>query len=509
MKTHHTAVMIATILLTASVIPVSLSAQELNGGKEQAHHRYIFFEVPTFGGPNFYPNFSGPQNSLLSKSGTLVGGADTSVVDPFCFNSDCLVEHAFKFQGGVLTDLGTLPGGVNSQAFWINARGLTVGLAQNTKVDPFLGIQELRAVVWVHGKIIDLGTFGGHESLSQAVNDRGQVVGIALNSIPDPISPFGFFVGTQMRAFLWEKKGVMQDLGTLGGPDAWARYVSDSAQVAGVSFTNSAINPATGQPTTHSFLWQHGEMTDLGTLGGTFSEPEGLNNRGQVVGNSNLKGDVGCNGSLVNCDQHAFVWEQGSLTDLGTLGGSFALALGVNDSGEIVGTATNRDDQALRAFVWKKGVMTDLGALEGDDCSIAKAINARGQIVGTSFSCAVGSENAALWENGSAISLNSFVPPGSDLHLTGDDMYINDRGEIAGTAIRPNGDVRAFLLIPCGEGIEGCRDAAEDATNSRPGPMVDSSIPLRPPGTSKGVVTTWRVRLARRYHLPSLGVQQD
>ena len=95
---------------------------------------------------------------------------------------------------------------------------------------------------------------------------------------------------------------------------------------------------------------------------------------------------------------------------------------------------------------------------------MAKAINARGQIVGTSFSCAVGGENATLWENGSAISLNSFVPPGSDLHLTGDDMYINNRGVIAGTAIRPNGDLRAFLLIPCGEGAEGCTDAAETVT---------------------------------------------
>jgi probable HAF family extracellular repeat protein len=135
----------------------------------------------------------------------------------------------------------------------------------------------------------------------------------------------------------------------------------------------------------------------------------------------------------------------------------------VNDSGEVVGTATNQNE-ALRAFVWKAGVMTDLGALEGDDCSIAKAVNARGQIVGTSFPCATGSENAALWDNGSVISLNSFVPPGSDLHLTGDDMYINDRGEIAGTAKRPNGDQRAFLLIPCGETTEDCRGATEGAT---------------------------------------------
>ena len=252
-------------------------------------------------------------------------------------------------------------------------------------------------------------------------------------------------------------------------------------------------------------------MADLGTLGGSFSEPEGINNRGQVVGNSSLKGDVGCNGSPMNCDAHAFLWEHGSLMDLGTLGGSFALAKGVNESGEIVGAATNQGDQALRAFVWKKGVMTDLGALQGDDCSIANGINARGQIVGTSFSCAVGSENAALWENGSAISLNSFVPPESDLHLTGDDMYINDRGEIAGTAIRPNGDVRAFVLVPCGEGTEGCREGSElaVASSQSEGASLNSARSLQSGETFKNVVAAWRVRLSQRYRISGLGAPRN
>jgi probable HAF family extracellular repeat protein len=275
--------------------------------------------------------------------------------------------------------------------------------------------------------------------------------------------------------------------------------------VAGVSFTDSAINAATGLPTTHPFLWENGEMTDLGTLGGDFGEPEGLNNRGQVVGGMNLSGDV---------TGHAFLWEQGSLTDLGTLGGSFGLALAVNDSGAIVGAASNQDEATL-AFVWKKGVMTGLGALKGDDCSIAKAINSRGQIVGTSFSCAVGlpSENAALWENSTVVDLNSFVPLNSDLHLTGDDMYINERGEIAGIGIRPNGDKRAFLLIPCGEGTEGCQDAAEGgfaATQNNPAPVTKSpttSTQGRP--TPSDMTAGWRARLARRYHIPGLTRPRD
>ena len=164
----------------------------------------------------------------------------------------------------------------------------------------------------------------------------------------------------------------------------------------------------------------------------------------------------------------------------------------MNDSGEIVGVASNQNDQAFLAFVWKKGVMTSLGTLNGDDCSIAKAINSRGQIVGTSFSCAVGvpSENAALWENGFAISLNSFVPPGSDLHLTGDDMYINDRGEIAGTAVLRSGEIRAFLLIPCDEqhpNVEGCDySQAEESTTATT--EAEAAVPA-PKTTAQQILT--------------------
>jgi hypothetical protein len=128
----------AVYLFAALAMPALTAAQDNPSQDHKSkHHQYKLIDVGTFGGPNFYFNFSGSPNTLLNNQGTVVGGADTAIVDPYCFgNPDCFVIHASKFQGGVLTDLGALPGGSNSQAFWINAHGQSVGFAQNGMIDP-------------------------------------------------------------------------------------------------------------------------------------------------------------------------------------------------------------------------------------------------------------------------------------------------------------------------------------------------------------------------------------
>src|SRR5438093_1175434 len=100
-------------------------------------------------------------------------------------------------------------------------------------------------------KLLDLGTFGGTNSLANSVNNSGQVVGGAENTIPDPFD-FGGLLGlpspTEWHGFVWQN-GSMQDLGTLGGPDSFAVTVSETGQIVGASFTNSVSNSATGIPT--------------------------------------------------------------------------------------------------------------------------------------------------------------------------------------------------------------------------------------------------------------------
>ena len=77
-------------------------------------------------------------------------------------------------RGGSLTDLGTLPGGANSQGTAINSQGAVVGGSENGLIDPLTGFPESVATLWKHGEIEDLGTLGGGFSIPNAINDRGQ-----------------------------------------------------------------------------------------------------------------------------------------------------------------------------------------------------------------------------------------------------------------------------------------------------------------------------------------------
>ena len=503
MKSRQLACVTATTLFVLA-LPTQLAAQ---------HTRYRLIEIGTFGGPTSYDDINGFGDQILNNSGVVSSHADTSVPDPSpqnCFQPDCFVNHAFRWHGGVLTDLGTLPGVDSSAAAAINARGWSVGQSQNGVIDPLLGMPEIRAVLWKDDQVIDLGTLGGNESLAAYVNDSGQVVGVAANAIPDPFSFIGW--GTETRAFLWEK-GVMQDLGTLGGPDAigdsGCRGNEPNGLVAGASYTNSTPNPATGIPTMDPFLWDNGTMTDLGSLGGTFGTAQCVNNRRQVIGQSNLAGDS---------TFHPFFWDRSVLTDMGTLGGDSGTANWINDGGDAVGQADLPGSAVHHGFIWRRGVMTDLGTLGGN--SYAAAITSKGQIVGSSELGVPTSTlpHAFLWEHGGPmIDLNTLVPANSRLQLM-TAFNINDRGEIVGWGVPagvqdPHFGGRLLLLIPCGGDEEGCNGDAVGTlpeTQSDSAPVVNSpttSVHRRP--TPREIVAAWRARWAQRYQIPGRGASRD
>ena len=450
-----------TVLLTLA-IPVQMTAQ---------HTRYKLIDVGTLGGPNSTIGFESSPLNALSSEGVFAACAETATPDPSYPNfsplilpgsglpqPDPLIFHAFQWKNGTLTDLGALPGDHSSCVSHISGNGLIAGQSETDAIDPITGWPEAQAVLWKHGRLINLGTLGGNESFTISVNNRGQVVGLAENATPDPFPYPGF--GQQARAFVWEN-GRMRDLGTLGGPDAFAIDINDRGQILGVSFTNSTPQPTTGVPTFDGFLWENGKMIDIpDPLGGTQLSPYYLSKRGQVIGDANLAGD--------NFEQarHPFLWEGGTFTDLGTFGGTIGDAFKINDAGQIIGDA-GFADTTYHAALWQNGSIADLGTIGDDLCSLALDINSRGQAVGWSGVCDESAPRPFLWDKSAGmVDLNTLISPDSGIYVFWA-SNINDRGEIAAEGLLPSGDTHAVLLVPCGTDNAGCEDdASSNAVSS-------------------------------------------
>jgi len=317
-----------------------------------------------------------------------------------------------------LVDLGTL-GGNKSVALGINRAGHVVGFAETAD-------GRTHAFVYLKSGLIDLGTFGGDESYAHRISDGGLIVGRARSTDGD------------FRPFVSSATGQPFDLSQV------------DPRLKGVYSTAVAINSAgyvVGHRQTHKdhmaaqsrvFLYRDSQVLDLGTFGGHDGVVAAINAAGQLVG------QFGTEPHADYADHRGFLLDETGLTDLGALGGKMTTPTDLNDSRQVVGYAQVSSGEN-HAFLYQAGRLTDLGTLPGGTQSYAYAINNLGQAVGASDSSA-GAQRAVLFERGVSRDLNGLIPAGAGWLLT-EARDINDSGQIVGTGIF-EGQVRAFLLTP-------------------------------------------------------------
>lgn len=310
----------------------------------------------------------------------------------------------------------------------------------------------------VEYNVVDLGTLGGNYSQAYAINNSGQVVGVAT------------LAGGQEHAFLYQN-GSMVDLGTLGGSYSQATAINNGGVIVGTTADS------TGHPL--GFIYTNGAMTALPALPNTtIIHVNGINDFGQVVGNFRSSDTTDYPHAA---NSQPFIYSGGVVTPVPTVSFS-ANGYAINNSGVVVGFLSYGDpvsggapfryengqfspvpsnilsgaasaingagqiagnigvaETATRAFIWQGDSATLL------DDGIPLGINNTGEIVGTTQ---VGL--AFVYKNGTLSYLQYLVDPSSNLSLTS--AYgVNDLGQIVGYGKTPDGSEHAFLLTPTPE----------------------------------------------------------
>ena len=392
------------VLLLVGLLALTGITVASTGGATQAQPRWVITDLGTFGGWD-------SEALAVNERGVVVGLADTTTKDA----SGLPVAHPFIWQNGELRRLptprryrGCRPSDLNEQGaiagtcengpfasravLWRGGRMLDLGVRKRSDYtfvqsggdlvnergqvlgwsgEDYDG-EHYSPFVWTRGRLIDLGGLedDGIDSEADAINDHGEVVGGAWR------------LADYWHAFLWQA-GKMRDLG-VGKTSSEAVAINEHGQIAGWSGRSAA-------------RWQNDALLELRALPGAgYAKAVAINEKGTAVGWSAPSVDSYGHAR----SPRATLWRSAEGIDLGTLSKTrFSQAVAINDRGQVVGWSATRlkngDPSDPRAFIWQDGKLSRLPTL-GGQLSQAMAITNNGQIIGWAETKR-GLQHAVLW----------------------------------------------------------------------------------------------------------------
>ena len=379
-----------------------------------ATHAYEPLDLGTLGGNSTVATAINDRGQIVGWSFTAAGA-----------------RHAFLWEDGAMRDLGTLVAQepnpayhTSSVASAINNAGLIAGIAED---ESFMW----KLVVWENGVIRALGPDASDREIRvDGINARGDIVA----SI-EPAEYHG-------RVVVWQN-GVVHPVEHL--PGGWNWTYATAMNGAGDVVGASTADQSSALPFFHPFVWRDGVTTDLGVFGITGNctdpnEPSCNSAEGEAL-------DVNDAGVVVGWSQDSsgsprpFIWQDGTLRDLGVFPGVNAYALAINERGQVAGWHQPTPWPDQRAFLWSAGAVQDLGTLGGRATRVS-ALSEAGEIVGSSLT-ASGEQHAFVWRNGQMTDLGVGGVGATEATA----VAINERGDIVGVATTPGGS-RAILWRP-------------------------------------------------------------
>jgi probable HAF family extracellular repeat protein len=356
-------------------------------------------------------------------------------------------------QAYVAIDIGTLGGPdsfPNTPGRSVTESGIVLASATTAAIDPFASepgcpppCPVTHAAQWQKGVLTDLGALGGYQAGIFELNGSGVGAGFSETGVLDPLT------GLPEVHAASSVDGQLVDIGTLGGNESWAVGINARGQISGfasntVPDPDGFMNPFVPFPSGthwHAALWSGGQIRDLGTLGGSDSIAGLINDRGQVAGISFT--GTATNESTGIPTLHPFIWQAGRMRDLGTLGGTLGSVDWMNDLGEVVGSSSLAGDNAGHPFLWTGSRLLDLGTFGGPNGE-AFWISQTGLVVGRADLPRVSGlhvHHAFVWQNSRMVDL-----PPVDGAPCSNGFGVNSVGQVVGSAADCHGNQLAAVL---------------------------------------------------------------